>query len=459
MRTLSLWCLACACLALSSCKKKDAEPIKKRHDGRPNVVLIMLDTTRPDYLGFHGHDKPTSPFLDSVAKQSVVFPLAVSTSSWTAPSTASVFTGLYPTHHGVIQGTGAHERHMRQLEKKGRATIPLNRIPDSARTLPEVFQAAGYQTFGIATNLNVGPHMGFTRGFDWFRQIHGDKNRKWGFTRRVPYGTAEEVQNAVSSMQETIKAAQPYFLYLHFNDPHKPYLKREPWYQAGETEREDVIRVYESEIRYMDEVIKDIYKRLELHQDTILAVVSDHGEAMGEHGYYEHPPQLHAEVNRVLFMISWPDGRLSNSEPTYRASLIDVFPTLVDLAGIADSTEIDGTSLAKTITEGTSDELTKSLRERTLFAHRQRRGRKAIWAAMQGDWKLITRPDGSAELFNLKQDPEEKNDVSAGAPEMHAKLMTQLSAFKKTTAPDPAKTSIEIDKAEFERLKALGYVE
>ena len=447
--------LVCALLVVFPGCRGEETP----RDDRPNVVLIVLDTTRPDYLGLHDHERTTSPFLDQLAEDSVVFRTAVSSSSWTAPATASMFTGLYPTHHGIVQGRLAHAVHMKQLAEEGTARIPVNRMAKDVRTLPEVFRAAGYATFGIAANGNIGRPMGFARGFDWFRGIHGDSNREPGYATEVPYGAGREIQLALSRMAERIAQAEPYFLYLHFNDAHEPYRMREPWYEPAQDGHPSKTRAYESEIRYVDETIRDIYQQLELHENTILAVASDHGEAFGEHGYHGHQRGLHGEVNRVVFMISWPGASLRERAPSYRVSLIDVYPTLLDLAGVEHSGPVDGRSLAGAVLRGAGEDATASLRDRVLFAHRLQLDRSQIWAAMWGKWKLITRPDGAPQLFDLERDSREKIDRSSEEPEMYAKLVAELDAFRKSTAHEAEATTVTLDRAELERLRALGYVE
>ena len=151
--------LMLAMLAICGCAP--GEPLQ-----RPNVVVILLDTLRPDYLGFYGYEKEMAPFLAQLANESVVFERAFSTSSWTAPSTSSLFTSLYPPQHGVVEGFLMHQLLTKAREEKAMETIALNRLPSGRPTLPELFKSMGYGTFGLATNVNIGQEMGFNRGFD-----------------------------------------------------------------------------------------------------------------------------------------------------------------------------------------------------------------------------------------------------------------------------------------------------
>ena len=136
---------------------------------RPNVVFVVLDTLRADHLELYGYGDSTAPFLARVGKQSAVFTRAFSTSSWTAPATASLFTGLYPTRHGVMLGFRAKLR--REAERATETTIRVGKLPSSVATLPEHMKRLGYRTYGIATNVNIGSAMGFDRGFDRFLNL------------------------------------------------------------------------------------------------------------------------------------------------------------------------------------------------------------------------------------------------------------------------------------------------
>ncbi len=150
----------------------DHQPERKNlRTGKPNVVIVLCDTLRPDYLGFYRFPRETAPFLTKLAKRSVVFKRAFSTSSWTAPSTASLFTSRYPHRHGVIEGMKLHKMRMERFKKEGKFTIFLNRIPVDIPTLPEIFKAIGYKTFCVAANRNIEKEIGFDRGFDRFEMI------------------------------------------------------------------------------------------------------------------------------------------------------------------------------------------------------------------------------------------------------------------------------------------------
>ena len=169
----------------------------KKHE--PNVVLIVLDTLRADHLPFYGYYKNTAPFLTELSTRSVVFENVFSASSYTSPATASIFTSLYPFQHGVYTGFFTSK------QKK----IELNRIPERIKTITEILKENGYETYGVADNINICKEEGFTQGFDKFKQFH--------------YVQEQKMVQRLREWAGEIKAQNKYFLYIHFNDCHGPY--------------------------------------------------------------------------------------------------------------------------------------------------------------------------------------------------------------------------------------------
>ena len=319
---------------LAACSCAPGEPPR-----RPNVVVILLDTLRPDYLSFYGYEKEKAPFLARLAKESVVFERAFSTSSWTAPSTSSLFTSLYPLQHGVVEGFMMHHVRKRWREREGREFIPLNRLPSDRELLPELFQSMGYRTFGIATNVNIGDEIGFSRGFDRFEQI-----RK---------SSASVVLDRVEEWREEILGSEAFFLYLHLNDVHVPYHAREPYYEKQEGKLADRRARYLSELGYVDEHVRKVYETLGLGRNTVLVILSDHGEEFRDHGGLEHWAKLFVELNHVLMMFHAPALGVSPRRITATTvSLIDVLPTLMDLAGGELVGDEEGISLVPLLMNG-----------------------------------------------------------------------------------------------------------
>ncbi|MCB9915928.1 MAG: sulfatase [Planctomycetes bacterium] len=435
--------LACA-LGLAACGAREpAAP-------RPDVLLVVVDTLRPDHLGFQGYERETAPFLAELAARGAVFERAFSTSSWTAPSTASVFTGLYPPRHGVVQGFFAHF-HQAGGEQAAPADLVLQRLPGDHPTLPELFHAAGYRTYGLATNLNIGPEIGFDRGFDRFERLDD-----------VP---AAQVLARLDAWRDELDAddGRPRFLYLHLNDVHAPYVPRKRWYRDAGDERARRISAYDSEISYLDEQLREAARAHGFGADALVAVVSDHGEEFQEHGNWFHGFSLHRELNQVLLVLAGP-GVPARRVPV-NVSLVDVLPTLVDLAGLgADATREaarNGRSLAPLLgSEPEAEAALASYAERTLLAHREQlvNGEPMhAWVVLQGRWKLYEQ-GGVRRLYDLWSDVRELHDLLADEPEVAARLGAVLDQEKARGIDVHGDgTAVELDAELLERLSSLGY--
>lgn len=316
----------------------------------PNVLVVLVDTLRGDHLGVNGYERNTSPFLDSFAKENLHLAYAVSPSTWTPTSVASLFTGLYPSGHRMMPPTG------REVAKERSA-----KLDDSYTTLAELFKNAGYATAGITANPWVSAEFGFDQGFESFTV----RNRV----------TARDINRmAVRYLQQTIQGDRPFFLYLHYMDPHFTYdppgrfkttfsgpLK----WRAYPKPQEEMIGHYDGEILFTDTKLKELFdwlKQQGIYDSTVIVFLSDHGEQFAERGNQGHGWRVHSEENVVPFMIkSAPAAKIppvpqhskvsEESEfeavkVTYPVSTVDAFPTLLDLAGIKLPHPVHGVSLA-----------------------------------------------------------------------------------------------------------------
>jgi arylsulfatase len=209
------------------------------------VLIVVVDTLRADRLPFYGYEGHTSPFLREWAERSIVFERAWSTSSWTAPASASLFTGVYPVQHGVHLGVNAF-----RLLRRGGAKLELDRVPDALETLPELFQSLGYRTFGVSDNPNVSEAQGFAAGFDRFENFS--------------YAGADRVKVVIASWEAEIAEADPWFVYLHYMDPHQPYHARRPWHRTPSAKDRHTVNgaAYDSEIGWVDAHLREVFGRL-----------------------------------------------------------------------------------------------------------------------------------------------------------------------------------------------------
>jgi arylsulfatase A-like enzyme len=432
----------------------DEEERTIRPKGKPsNVVIVLLDTLRPDYLGVEGYEPETAPFVTRLAEESTVFTRAFSTSSWTAPSTASLFTSTYSTVHGVTTGFFAHRRNVKQLKEEGAASISINRIPDDLTTLPEHFSAQGYTTFGVSANRNIGREIGFKRGFDFF-----NGGKAGTYTR-----SADAVFKDLKKWHAEIARSEPYLLYLHLIDVHKPYRKRQPYWSHFKGDTYDNRRRYLSEIGFVDAYLEKIYDAYGRDEDTIFILLSDHGEEFLDHGGTDHGSQLYRELTQVLMLVHSRGSGVLGQRVDVNVSLIDLFPTLIDLCGLPPLEKLQGTSLASVLRRDPgAGAVVDRLRERTIFSHREHEfiPEQQFWAAMYQHWKLYEPWKAKAELYDHRVDTAEKFNVIDANGKVADALAARLATFKRDSRDTSAFVSeTPLDESLLEHLESLGYVE
>ena len=459
-----------------------AEPVSERSNTAskraPNIVLLLIDTLRPDHLGHYGYEIDTAPYLRELGERSTVFLRAVSSSSWTAPSTASVFTGLYPTEHGIVEGFLAHK--VRRARLTGEDTLEsgaqsnlsagadadesedagleqasdgeiletvlrLNALPKRLGTLPELLSAQGYRTLGLATNINIDTAMGFDRGFDQFQcMVNAD---------------AAKVLEVVESWRDDI-LDEPSFLYLHFMDVHAPFHERAPLYQRSENKLTDMVSRYDSEIHYLDFHLRQLHESLGWDENTILCIVSDHGEEFRDHGRLGHGFSLYREVNQVLWMTHAPHLGVLSQRLEDNVSLIDVAPTVLDLADLELPADRSGVSVRDLLVHE-DPPLRGQLAQRTLFAHRLMRipRERELWAAIRGPYKLIEAfPEDERLLFTV-DDTRELEDLEDQHPGIVTELQEQIARMRAAAVVSEASIEIELTDERRAALERLGYLE
>ena len=423
----------------------------------PNVVLVVIDTLRADHLSFYGHERQTAPFLDSLASRGVVFERAWSTSSWTAPATASIMTGLYPNQHGVTQGM----KLVQTVQRDKAPTLTLNRIPEAIETVPKLMKSRGYRTFGITDNPNICKEEGFDGGFDRFRNFD-DRN-------------APAVNRTLANWADEIQASSGWFVYLHYMDPHYPYVKREPWLSnfqdegvnyAGMSKRDREIlelrEVYDSEIGYLDDHIQQAFQLLQVDDQTVVVVVADHGEELMQRSDdKQHEFKLYSELTRVPLVIVHPGEELMRYRVPQTVSVIDVLPTLREIIGAPASPIDAGESLVRYYTSAAEledDRPVYSMRERLEVLGGQKK-----WAVMHRGHKLILTENehgAKAELYDLEADWGELKDLSGESPARVLELSGVLTDMREDALTfDPEEVQIELTEEREQSLQDLGYAE
>ena len=430
---------------------QDPEPTWSGGPRPPDVVLILLDTLRADALSVYGNDRETAPFLASLAEAGTVFETAYSVSTWTAPSTASLLTGVYPDRHGVTRGFFAQFREGEPVSPEALEEMELLAISSEIPTLAERFQELGYDTYGLASNVNIGPEMEFERGFDRFERHDMQEAR---FLRKV----------LLSWKAEMDESDAPRFVYLHFNDVHKPYQPR-PKFSFPPRTDDEVGRkraLYEGELSYLDRFLGLIHQDLGVEDDTLVVVAADHGEEFLEHGRFYHEFQLHVELNWIPLIVHAPNLRVAPGRIAGNVSLIDVAPTILDLIGFEASEEFDGASLADQCRAQDKGQpmagVVAQFDQRPLILHRFESGNN-MWGVILGDWKLIRSDEDGYLLYNRVDDPWEQTNVYADHTDRAAALEAILEEhIARNPGTRSGRTNVEIDEDLLERLKAAGYV-
>jgi arylsulfatase A-like enzyme len=399
------------------------------------IVLVVIDTLRADRLPPHG-GPASAPFLSRLAAEGVVFDAAQSTSSWTAPATASLLTSLHPHQHGVITGYA-----MARRSRETATPIRPNRIPDGAETMAEALRAAGYRTFAASDNLNVCETMGFAAGFDRFASSEGRG--------------ADAVNEAVLAWRAEIAASERSFVYVHYFDPHRPYVAHAEWLDATLGDRS--LAAYDSEIAFVDRSLAALLAALGADRDTLVVVTADHGEEFGDHGGTGHGNQLHGELVRVPLIVSWP-AAFAARRVAAAVSLVDVLPTVRALAGSPPSARDAGRSLVPALR---GDPLSAA----AVFA--MRTGELTMpprvrQSAITDRWRYLRlTPEGVEALFDLHADPAERRNVAASERAVVSALRSELDELLASPSilPRAFGDPRTIEPEDAERLRALGYVQ
>jgi arylsulfatase A-like enzyme len=401
---------------------------------RPNVVIILLDAVRADHLPVYGYPRDTAPFLTSLANRATVFDRAYSSSGWTSPATASLFTSLHPFQHGVIWNM----RRMRESEFR------VSRVPDEPETIAEALKRAGYATFAVSDNPSASELGGFDAGFDRFESASD--------------ASATAVNRRVKKWRSEITGDRPYFLYLHYMDAHEPYLPQgrvfDEFMKDGRPNpRRDFVAAYDSEIRLLDSKVQGLFESMGWDENTIVIVTSDHGEGFHDHGLVGHANSLYDELVRVPLIVH--GGGALPQRIAVPVGHVDILPTLRDLLGLPPDPRNVGWSLASLLRTGAW-----SRGDRPLLAHlREFDDKHEIRAVVYGRHKLVERRPGRAELYDVEADPGETRDLAAAHPDIVARLRdtydrTEASATRYGQSNRDTALSAEA----IEKLRALGYV-
>jgi len=410
-----------------------------------NLVVVVIDTLRADRLSAYGYGRPTSPILAALAESGIRFEHTLAQSTWTKTSMASMVTGTYPS--------------------KNRITRFHHGLPSGATLASEILRRAGFRTVGIWRNGWVAPNFGFEQGFDVYYKpepapLNAQKNPS---AAKLP-GTDQQVINAATQFLRTA-GGQRFYLYLHLMDVHQ-YV-----YDGAVDFGTTYSDIYDMSVHWVDRNLGTLVAVLQqeaLMKKTVLAVVSDHGEAFQEHGGEGHARDLYQEVTRVPFIVTLPFRLEKPIVVETPVENVDVMPTLLDLLGLPALPEADGRSLvplALAAAQGQEPVAFQDGDARPRFAQIDR-----AWARVQDDpdplvlvqqgrYRLHQRRGESPELYDAQEDPLEQHDRVAEHPEIAKKLSERIRRYIDSPPPSwGAPDQVTISDMEAGHLRALGYV-
>jgi arylsulfatase A-like enzyme len=489
----ALACASCAAAGCDGAKSGDAPRPPTKPVGRPaNVLVITLDTTRADHLGCYGRARVKTPALDRLAAEGTLFEHAFTPVPSTFPSHSSLFTGLYPASHGVHDNA-------------------VYFLGDEATTLAELLHSQGHATAAFVSAFVLDRQFGLAQGFDRYDDAV-DRPLMATDVSKIPKGLDParkkwEVTIATAYQRRgdaTTKAAlewlgglgtQPFFLWVHYFDSHQPYQPPPPWDRAydpdyrgamdgdqrrfwrdrergaiGRADLDHMIALYDGEISWLDEQVGrllDGLRQVGRFDETLIVVVADHGEGLGEHSQlFEHNSEIYDETVRVPLLVRRPDASARGERVGALVRTLDVAPTILEWLRLPAEPGMQGRSLLaftdadaarREAAEGPGEILLEALRERQVNVV------STSLLGLRGEtFKAIATLDPAGtvqkfELYDFAAEGGERRDVAASQPEKAAKLRARLLEMHEQLPRPSSRHDRELDELDNEALRALGY--
>lgn len=458
----SEWTAFVALLGLISCGSDGERPVsttaRASWKGTP-VVLIVIDTMRKDHLSCYGNPRPTSPHIDRLAQEGVRFDRAYSQAPWTTPSIGALLSSQYPTSLGILD-----ER---------------SRIPQEVVLLAEVFRKANVATSAVVSHSFCSRRWGFAQGFD-----HFDQSNVLGHNEVVSAGVSDRAIEQLEELSE-----RPFFLFLHYFDPHFAYIEHadfpfretEESYQGPvrsgmkftrllklkrrlrDVDLVELLRIYDSETAWTDCQIGRVLEHLreeDLYDRSLIILTADHGEEFLDHSNLGHTKTLYDELVNVPLIVKYPVGFPAETPLAQQPSviqspvgLVDLYPTILDVVELPLEHAIRGQSFL----EAGRDE---RLSPRPIFLETSKGNRRR--AVVLGRHKLVVDLDNDQSwLFDLAADPAEKVNLRNTEPETTALLRQKLDQWLATNVAGEfeVETQLDLSEEERERLLEMGYLQ
>ncbi len=406
----------------------------------PNIVLITVDTTRADRMGFLGSKKGLTPNLDTLARQGVVFERAYSQAPLTPVSHATIFTGTYPQFHTV--------------------TDFGHPLPALLPFLPEILQKSGYHTAAFIGSLILDPRAnmapGFDRGFDFFDAgFHPKRGPNESRYESVERRAGEVIGHAIGWMNKNRQS--PFFIWIHLYDPHAPYDPPAPFDKRS-------AEAYDGEIAYADSSLGKLFAYLRqrgLYDRALIAMMSDHGESLGAHGESMHGIFLYDETIRVPLVFKLPGDLLAGRRVGSRVRLVDVAPTLLTMLSLPLPPTFQGESLVPLMKAPPMKSGQKPVADLPAYAETDYPHRAFGWSSIRsmrtGRYLLVRAP--RRELYDESRDQDAQHNLATTSPAVAVTLQAQLDQFRDRTSSYHEKSEpVPVSPEQSENLSALGYV-
>lgn len=460
---------------------KQTQPMAK--PTLPNVIIIVMDTVCRDHLSCYGYKKNTSPYLNKLTKSSRVYYNAYSTSGWTASSHASLFTGLFPIAHKTTQENWS--------------------MNEQQVTLAEVLSEHGYQTYGISENpivsINNNYDQGFLEYYETWRRPNNLFDLCTWWTNKLFGNTAYTYFKNILRSRDTEK---PFYIFINFIGGHSPYNSSKEFSDTFVTNREltcesnewtayflekkrfsndeieHLTELYDAEILYVDYLIQKIsndLKSLNIWNNTLFIVASDHGENIGDHNMMDHVFSLYETLVQIPLIVHYPLLFQPSSKDYRIVQLTDIFPTVLEILNIdAEAYPSQGVSLLEKhpdperavfceyyYPKQAIGSIPEDERDHPELAKFKRR----IKSVMKNGKKIIWGSDGKHELFDLAVDPDEQNNLidDVRYADLKHELLEALDAYNQTYHSDSSESAFkhqtEHDKELHDALRSLGYAQ
>lgn len=467
---------------------------------RPNILLIVMDSARAANLSCYGYARPTTPNIDAIAREGTLFEQAISVGCWTLPVHASMFTGLYPISHGLTSSRMALPADCPtlagHLSQHGYETICFSNNPYISRSTG---LANGFETVeelwritrprGIKRTPTSRLLKLLEQGRPWTYpaiSLIRRGQQVWGrLKRRGAPKRDSGAQLTVKKLKEWLvsrDAAQPFFAFINFMEVHEPYQPPAPYDQKfmpkgisrraayrllanklssdprrAQARQQVLAALYDGELCYLDEQIRQVVDSLEsldLLDDTVLIITSDHGDSLGEHEEFGHRKVLYEQLVRVPLIVRYPARFAADARSSNQVQLVDLYPTLLELAGVRSPAPAGAQSLVGSgrhsgrefaVAENTGTKSAEFVVARMLRTDR---------------YKYIWKSNAEHELYDLDADPAESRNVISHEPAIAAEFEQKLQAWQDSLT----RTSVGVESAEYDelvlsRLRELGYVE